>query len=398
MQFTTLLTALALGSTVAAHMELGWPYPFRDKANLNAPQASIDYSMTSPLNPDGSNFPCKGYQVDMDDLNGAGKSIVTWNAGGAYNFSLTGGATHDGGSCQIALSYDKGKSFTVIHSYIGSCPLSSGEEFQFTVPGDAPTGSSMFAWVWYNEVGNREIYMNCASVTIGSGSGTAPSTKFSDRPELFVANLGNGCTTVEGKEVQFPDPGPAEDVTIKNSVADDSGSYTGTCAAVKGIGGSGPAPSGASNGEPTSLAPTPAVTPSNTPAADPTTMSTMTRTTTTTVTIQTVAPGVFATATASVAPPAATGTGPADPAATGTTGSGSAMVAGSPCSTEGMWNCVDGTSFQQCASGQWSVVQMLAAGTQCTPGQSTAINISAVAGRRALGPRIPRRAPRDFRP
>ena len=385
-------------------MELGWPYPFRDKANPNSPQAQIDYSMTSPLNADGSNFPCKGYQVDMDDPSGAGKSIVTWNAGGSYNFSLIGGATHDGGSCQIALSYDKGTSFTVIHSYIGSCPLSSGEDFQFTVPGDAPTGSSMFAWVWYNEVGNREIYMNCASVTIGSGSGTAPATKFSDRPELFIANLGNGCTTVEGKEVQFPNPGPAEDVTTKDSVADDSGSYTGTCAAVKGIGGSGPAPSGGSNSEPTSPATTAVAVPSTTtaadttPAADPTTLSTSTRTLTSTVTVQTVSPGVFATATASGTAPATTGTSPADPVATGTSGSGSAMVAGSPCSTDGMWNCVDGTSFQQCASGQWSVVQMLAAGTQCTPGQSSTINISAVANRRGLGRRIPRRAPRDFRP
>lgn len=401
MQFITLLTALAFGSTVTAHMELGWPYPFRDKANPNSPQAQIDYSMTSPLNADGSNFPCKGYQVDMDDPSGAGKSIVTWNAGGSYNFSLIGGATHDGGSCQIALSYDKGTSFTVIHSYIGSCPLSSGEDFQFTVPGDAPTGSSMFAWVWYNEVGNREIYMNCASVTIGSGSGAAPATKFSDRPELFIANLGNGCTTVEGKEVQFPNPGPAEDVTTKDSVADDSGSYTGTCAAVKGIGGSGPAPSGGSTSEPATTAvavPSTTTAADTTPAADPTTLSTSTRTITSTVTVQTVSPGVFATATASGAAPATTGTSPADPVATGTSGSGSAMVAGSPCSTDGMWNCVDGTSFQQCASGQWSVVQMLAAGTQCTPGQSSTINISAVANRRGLSRRIPRRAPRDFRP
>ena len=395
MQFATLLTALTLGSTVTAHMKLQWPYPFRDQANPNVQQAKIDYSMTSPLNSDGSNFPCKGYQVDMDDSNGAGKSIVTWDAGAAYNFSVTGGATHGGGSCQIALSYDKGKSFTVIHSYIGSCPLSSGEQFQFTIPGDAPTGSSMFAWVWYNEIGNREIYMNCASVTIGSGSGSAPATKFSDRPDLFVANLGNGCTTVEGKEVQFPDPGPAEDVTIKNSVADDSGSYTGTCAAVNGIGGSGPAPSRESTGEPTTPATTAAAAPSTTSATEPTTLSTSTRTTT--VTVQAVAPGVFATATASGTVPAATGTGPADPVATGTSGAGSAMVAGSPCSTGGMWNCVDGTSFQQCASGQWSVVQLLAAGTQCTPGQSSTINIFAVGSRRRLGRRILRRAPSDFR-
>jgi hypothetical protein len=373
-------------------MDLLWPIPFRAAYNPYAVQSTIDYSMTSPLNADGSNFPCKGYQSDMGTT--AGTSVVTWNAGGAYNFTVQGGATHGGGSCQIALSYDKGVSFKVIHSYIGSCPLSSGEDFQFTLPEDAPTGSSMFAWVWYNEIGNREIYMNCASITIDAGSGSKPSTAFASRPDLFIANLDNGCTTVEGKEVQYPDPGPAADVTTKDSVADDSGSYTGTCAAVKGIGGSGgAAPSGGSGSNPTSAA-----SPSTTAAAAQTTTLSTVTTITSTVTLASVtsvptptsvAPGVFHTVSPS-------GSAPAAPSSTGSSGAG-AMAAGSACSTEGMWNCVDGTSFQQCASGQWSIVQSVAAGTQCTPGQSSAIDITAIAGRRSLGQRRVRRALRDFR-
>jgi len=43
-----------------------------------------------------------------------------------------------------------------------------------------------------------------------------------------------------------------------------------------------------------------------------------------------------------------------------------------------MWNCIAGTSYQRCASGTWSVVMQLAAGTTCTAGQSTAINITAI--------------------
>ena len=394
MQFSTLLAALAFGSAVNAHMDLLWPIPFRAAYNPYAVQSTIDYSMTSPLNADGSNFPCKGYQSDLGTT--AGTSVVTWKAGGAYNFTVQGGATHGGGSCQIALSYDKGVSFTVIHSYIGSCPLSSGEDFQFTLPEDAPTGPSMFAWVWYNEIGNREIYMNCASITIDAGSGSKPATAFTSRPDLFIANLGNGCTTVEGKEVQYPDPGPAADVTTKDSVADDSGSYTGTCAAVKGIGGSGgAAPSGGSGSNPTT---TSAASPSTTAAAEPTTTLSTVTTVTSTITLASVtsvpsptsvAPGVFHTATSS-------GTAPATPSSTGSSGAG-ALAAGSACSTEGMWNCIDGTSFQQCASGQWSVVQSVAAGTQCTPGQSSAIDITAIADRRSLGQRRVRRALRDFR-
>lgn len=405
MQFSSILAALTLGSAVNAHMALQWPQPFRASFNPHAVQANVDYSLTSPLNADGSNFPCKGYQTDLGTP--AGASVVTWNAGGSYNFSVEGGAVHGGGSCQIALSYDKGVSFTVIHSYVGSCPLSSGEDFQFTLPADAPTGAAMFAWVWYNEIGNREIYMDCASITVDAGTGPASTTKFADRPDLFVANLGNGCTTVEGKEVQFPNPGPDADVTTKDSVGDNSGSYTGTCAAVKGIGGgSGSAPSGGSTGsESTSAAATTTAQPT-TPAASPTTAPTTLSTvvvasSSVSVSVPVAAspsPGVFATVTTTTTTP--TTTAPAAPAGTsssgtGSSGSGTAMTAGTACSTEGMWNCVDGTSFQQCASGTWSVVQMLAAGTKCEPGQSTAINISAVASRQNLAKRKVRRALRD---
>jgi len=152
--FTTLVSALVFATSAQAHMALSFPPPFRAKNNPFSQQfasGAIDYSMTSPLNAAGSDFPCKGYQVDMGTQ--SGQSVVTWPAGGSANFTVSGGATHNGGSCQVALSYDKGVSFKVIHSYIGSCPLSDGESFTFTIPGDAQTGSAMFAWVWYNEVG-----------------------------------------------------------------------------------------------------------------------------------------------------------------------------------------------------------------------------------------------------
>jgi hypothetical protein len=41
-------------------MEMSWPYPFRSKYNPDNNYTDIDYSMTSPLLADGSNFPCKG--------------------------------------------------------------------------------------------------------------------------------------------------------------------------------------------------------------------------------------------------------------------------------------------------------------------------------------------------
>jgi len=52
-----------LFSFVHAHVEMQNPPPFRSKF-LQPQAANTDFSMTAPLNPDGSNFPCKGYQND----------------------------------------------------------------------------------------------------------------------------------------------------------------------------------------------------------------------------------------------------------------------------------------------------------------------------------------------
>lgn len=233
MKSSTFFLALALVLCSNAHMQLSYPPPFRSKLNPYANENTIDYSMTSPIT--AAQFPCKGYQTDFSDSK-AGTPTASFSAGGSGNITIIGGATHGGGSCQIALSYDVGKSFMVIQSIEGGCPMSSGESFNFEVPSDAPTGKTMLAWVWYNKIGNREIYMNCASVTIATASGTksSPKVAFSSRPSLFLANLDNGCTTVEGTDVKYPNPGP--DLTGSST---DSNSIIGTCQAVNGV-SSGP--------------------------------------------------------------------------------------------------------------------------------------------------------------
>ncbi|VUC22530.1 unnamed protein product [Clonostachys rosea] len=210
MKFT--IAASVIGLLVAgtnAHMEMSNSPPFRSKSNPYS--TNIDYSMTNPLDQGGSNFPCKGYHSLIDTAEGA--SVATWTPGQDYSISVSGSATHNGGSCQLSLSYDKGSSWTVIHSFIGACPLK--ENWDFTLPSDAPSGSAIFAWSWWNNLGNREMYMNCAHVTIGSNSSSASTPQvdasFSSRPAMFVANVGNGCSTVETYDVEFPNPGP--DVT-----------------------------------------------------------------------------------------------------------------------------------------------------------------------------------------
>ncbi|SPQ21449.1 929d6a52-ad34-4064-82d9-33fe97cffd52 [Thermothielavioides terrestris] len=191
-----------------AHMEMTSPPPLKSKSNPHTSPSNVDYSMTSPLHADGSDFPCKGYLSLLGSPDG--QAVATWTAGGTYNFTVAGGAPHGGGSCQAALSVDAGRTFRVLHSYEGGCPgLSPQSSFGFVLPHDVPaTKGAVFAWTWFNNLGNREMYMNCAVVDVAGGSGGGGSEKvaFGSRPVIFKANVGNGCRTVDSANVKFPDP------------------------------------------------------------------------------------------------------------------------------------------------------------------------------------------------
>src|SRR5271163_4619863 len=89
---------------IQAHMEMSWPYPINSQLNPDVPIDLRDYSYTSPLLADGSNFPCKGYQMQSTSYN----TTATYSAGETYNMTIAGIVTHDGGSCQLSLSYDNG--------------------------------------------------------------------------------------------------------------------------------------------------------------------------------------------------------------------------------------------------------------------------------------------------
>ncbi|OLN80952.1 hypothetical protein CCHL11_10378 [Colletotrichum chlorophyti] len=400
-------TALALlAGQVLAHMAITNPPPLRSKENPFSSWDTIDYSITSPLSPSGSDFPCKGTLNLLGSPQAA--SVATWTAGQTYSMTIDGGANHNGGSCQASLSFDSGKTFTVIHSYIGNCPVAGKSSLSFVLPADTPSAKdALFAWTWFNNVGNREFYMNCAVITINGGTGTA-STSFSSRPQIFKANINNGCSTVEGSDVLFPDPGP--DVTRASSRTAPPSGNCGAAAPNPGHGG------GSGNGETpsTSSSVVPAPPASSPPAAIlPSTSFTTTRAAATSS--ANLPGGVFITV--SPNPPAAsssqqpttlvTVSQPAASDAASTTcedpeeptvtpapnptpsppvsapspspsqgaGSGSgggaadnSMTPGLACTSEGQWNCVAGTHFQRCASGQWSVLMSMAPGTKCQSG------------------------------
>ncbi|KAF2766141.1 hypothetical protein EJ03DRAFT_278771, partial [Teratosphaeria nubilosa] len=205
-KYSVINILLALPQALA-HMEMSWPYPFRSKYNPANDYSDIDYSMTSPLLADGSNYPCKGYQNDQD-----ASPTVAYTAGSTYNMTLSGSATHGGGSCQLSLSYDNGATFRVIKSMIGGCPLTS--TYDFTIPSYAPDGDALLAWTWQNLEGNREYYMNCAPISIVA----APTRRqkrsayrnMTSLPYIWKANLAvvNDCETAEDDNVVYPSPGP----------------------------------------------------------------------------------------------------------------------------------------------------------------------------------------------
>ncbi|EEP75320.1 predicted protein [Uncinocarpus reesii 1704] len=197
------IVIIYLAAMVNSHMQLAQPFPIRSP--LDKQSTNKDYSYAAPLKPDGSDYPCKGYHKD------AFRATAKYQSGQDYSIKIAGGAPHGGGSCQISLSHDNGETFRVIKSIIGGCPLK--KEYSFTVPRDAPPGNALLAWTWFNKIGNREMYMNCAQVTIVSGNKrgrAATATAFNSLPNIFTANInGEGrCKTREGADIIFPDIGP----------------------------------------------------------------------------------------------------------------------------------------------------------------------------------------------
>lgn len=186
-------TAL-LASVVSGHMHLSFPKPLNFD---NVGPEQYDWWVNK------NTFPCLG---QLQHLDGARVEAV-WRAGSTQKFSLGGSSPHYGGSCQLSLSYDQGKTFKVIKSYPGSCPRrtnANGQEFEFKIPEEAPAGEALFSWSWFNR--EQEMYHNCALVEIeGNGSG------IDHLPNMLVADIDNGCLTPRtNAETDFPDPG--EDV------------------------------------------------------------------------------------------------------------------------------------------------------------------------------------------
>ncbi|KAJ9158241.1 Glycoside hydrolase [Coniochaeta hoffmannii] len=405
----TYAAVCGLATLSSAHMIMSSPKPFGGVGQ-------------APLLEDGSNFPCQMTAGGSYQSQGS----TTMAKGSPQELAFIGQAVHGGGSCQVSITYDtaptKNSVWKVIHSIQGGCPAKNQQgnmgnsasaadpfTYQFQIPDDVPTGNATIAWTWLNRIGNREYYMNCAPISITGSSGD--KANFDALPDMLVANIPaiTSCTTkdLEGKDYKYPNPGNSVD----NFNMTDLVSLNGDCGKVA-TGGSGSG-SGSGSQPSSSAAPVQAPTTSavkgsatlpggvfitvpagnggaSSPAAQPTQAQGSSQAVQPTQAAPTtqVVPTTFASV-AKTSTAAASATTTASPAgSTGSSGSGStsgsasgAQTAGSACSPEGLWNCVGGTSFQQCGSGLWSPVMALAAGMKCTPGQSTVLEMQAINGK-----------------
>ncbi|KAI2478636.1 hypothetical protein Ptr902_10249 [Pyrenophora tritici-repentis] len=200
--------ACALLASTLAHVMLESPVPY-GRPTLN----------NSPLDGTSLDFPCKlrAGVYDVTQMN-------YWTAGEAQTIRFLGSAVHGGGSCQFSVSEDleptKSSQWKVVYSVVGGCPASVegnlpggpashvADTVEVVLPKEMPSGKYTFAWTWFNRQGYREMYMNCAPITVRGGGNNA--TFLASLPDMFVANLpSSACSTMENFDYAFPDPGSA---------------------------------------------------------------------------------------------------------------------------------------------------------------------------------------------
>lgn len=380
---TLMAAALAFAFNANAHMIMSTPKPY-----------GVSSINSSPLMADGSDFPCK-QRPGVYDAEGASNIMPI---GVNQTLSFKGGATHGGGSCQISLTKDKQPSksskWMVIHSIIGGCPASaSGNQnsdpnsqgatkFEYSIPQGIAAGDYTLAWTWFNKIGNREMYMNCAPVTVTGGSKKRDEEGFSKRdtslPDMFVANVpATDCTTKESTDVEFPNPGSSVEKSSQGT-APPSGPKCGAASggsSSSGSSGSSGSPSAASAPQPSSSggvfaagassASGSAPAPSSAPAVAPPVASAAPSA----APAPAVAPGNTSSSSSS-------GSAPADAPAPATGSSGAA--GSSPCSSPGTEVCSpDGTKIGMCDPTSHVVFQPVAGGTKCVGGQMVVAKRSA---------------------
>ncbi|EGP91608.1 uncharacterized protein MYCGRDRAFT_32157, partial [Zymoseptoria tritici IPO323] len=199
------VVALLSFGHVDAHMVMHQPFPFDKGLNTNPLNNAKPGSA-------GSDYPCK-QRPGVYDIGEHGVNNMA--VGSPIALTFNGSASHGGGTCQIAISLDEEPDFKsvwkVIQVYEGGCPTtgdgnSGSNNFTFQIPKGFPDGRATLSWTWYNKIGNREVYQNCAPIDITGGSGT--KEVYDSLPNLYLINLPTSeCSSVETTDLEVPHPG-----------------------------------------------------------------------------------------------------------------------------------------------------------------------------------------------
>ena len=257
----------------------------------------------------------------------------------------------------------------------------------FTIPDSFQAGEYTIAWTWFNRLGNREMYMNCAPITITessssskrSGSAEIEEQSPEDFPPLFIANI-NGCLTKESYAIRFLYPGYTVDyLGLEENLigCDDDICFSGS--AIWGKGGY------SSTGDSVLSAKTSSSAKSFTTATDFKLYTTADSAAESLVSGSLISNAAnystecaSSTKTTPIVPTSVVSVGiPTvhDPNCSISVSRSSSNTLVGSCFEEGIWNCIEGTSWQRCAGGIWTPKQPMADGTECTPGLSKDIFI-----------------------
>lgn len=396
------LPILALALVAESHMLLNKPQIFPS-------QAIPDNGPLVGPGKGASNYPCKSSpgSTTVYDFSFPRTQMPL---GSNYSLELKGQAVHGGGSCQISLSKDLAptaqSTFKVIHSIEGGCPVRNTagnlgsdasaidpDHYEFEIPAGLEPGDYTFAWTWFNKVGNREMYMNCAPITITGAvkkrdaAGRDAAATFDALPDLFLANLPDvECLSPEegpNANLQFPNPGSSVEMNTPSNLSPPRGNVA-ACHAPVGKAAAAPASSNSiSSSVESTPVPTSTASASVSELPSPTSLVVIpvTETSSTAATITSVSinlPRFTSTSTVYVllssAPPAPTSStepGTLNSTPSSTPAAASCPAGRQPCQTVGAIVCVGAQSFGICDVNLCAVAQPLASGTVCNNGAIT---------------------------
>lgn len=373
------LSILPLAASFASsHVIMVEPHPF----NLDTEPLYQTWPLSADLP-----FPCQGRTQHAEQ-------VTKVTAGTSQTVKFWGSAVHGGGSCQFSVAYGKTppsdpKKWHTIYSIIGGCPAEAAgniqttgkdphgrengpecanendkectKKFNIPIPKDMQNGPAIFAWTWFNKIGNREMYMVCAPIEVVGGKDD--STFVDTLPAIFRANIPGECTTgASGSVINFPEPGDFGKVIEQGTPGSE-----GTCA--KGVEPNfkDASPSEPKPEEPVSSAPAQPGSPTEQPPSPP-------------VESAPVAPSVQPSvpAVSSIQPPAPTTT-PVQPTSVPAPVNPEPPASGAPSWVDenykacpgdvqsGMLYCFSETTWGICNQG-WAFVSAVAPGTKCIDG------------------------------